>query len=129
MAHMAVRHRCDRGQGTVELALVLPVVVIAMLAVVQVGLIGRDQLLVWHAARESARAAAVEPDRQAARRAAVNATSGLEASRLDVSLSGGTAAGEFVTATVRYRSRTEVPIVGRFVDDVDMSADVTMRVE
>ena len=45
-----------------ELALVLPLVVALLLAVVQVGLIVRDQVLVVHAAREAAREAAVDPD-------------------------------------------------------------------
>ena len=122
------RQGAERGQGTVEVALALPVVVVMMLAVVQVGLVGRDQLLVWHAAREAARAAAVEPNPGAARSAAVGAA-GLQPGRLVVSLGGGTTAGDLVTATVRYRSPTEVPIVGRLIGDVDMSAAVTMRVE
>ncbi len=48
------------GQATVELVLVLPVVVLALLLVIQVGLIARAQVLVVNAAREGARAAAVE---------------------------------------------------------------------
>jgi Flp pilus assembly protein TadG len=119
----------DRGQGTVELALALPVLVMAMLAVVQVGLIGRDQLLVWHAARESARAAAVDPQQATARAAAVTATSALDPGRLVVTVGGGTTTGDLVTASVRYRSATEVPLVGRLIGDVDLSAEVTMRVE
>ncbi|MEA2885348.1 MAG: hypothetical protein QOH32_4614, partial [Bradyrhizobium sp.] len=33
-----IRRRCERGQATVEAALVLPLVVLLLLAVVQVGL-------------------------------------------------------------------------------------------
>src|SRR4029078_2878808 len=43
-----------RGQATVELALVLPLVVFALLAILQVGLVVRDQVAVVHAAREAA---------------------------------------------------------------------------
>ena len=53
------RARGSIGQSTVEFALVLPLVVLLVLFVVQGGLIVRDQLLVSHAAREAARAAAV----------------------------------------------------------------------
>ena len=53
------RAGADRGQSTVEFALVLPLVVMVLLLVVQVGLVVRDQVLVVHAAREAARAAAV----------------------------------------------------------------------
>ena len=50
-----------------ELALLLPVVLVLLLAVLQVGLLARDVVLVTHAAREAARAAATEPDLQVAR--------------------------------------------------------------
>src|SRR3954471_811626 len=55
------RH-AERGQATVEFAFVLPLVILAVLAVIQVGLVVRDQLGVVHAAREAARAASVDPD-------------------------------------------------------------------
>ena len=51
-------HKLGCLQATVELALVLPVVATLLLAVVQVGLVVRDQIRVTHAAREAARAAA-----------------------------------------------------------------------
>ena len=51
--------RDDRGQATVEVALMLPVLVILAMALVQVGLVARTTVLVHHAAREGARAAAV----------------------------------------------------------------------
>ena len=62
--------RCQRegGQATVEVALLLPLLALLLLAVVQVGLVVRDQVLVTHAAREAARAAAVDPQLEAARR-------------------------------------------------------------
>ena len=66
---MTHRPRGDRGQAMVETALVLPLVVLFLLAVVQVGLVVRAQVLVTHAAREAARAAAVDPDPAAAGRA------------------------------------------------------------
>ena len=119
----------ERGQSTIELALVLPVVVLSMLAIAQIGLIGRNYLLVWHSAREAARQAAVNPTTAAARAAALSATPGLEPARLAVSLDGGTESGQLVTATVSYRAPTDVPIVGLAVADVVLSAEVTMRVE
>ena len=45
----------ERGQATVEFALVLPLIVFALLAILQVGLVARDQIAVVHAAREAAR--------------------------------------------------------------------------
>jgi Flp pilus assembly protein TadG len=53
---------CERGQSTVELALVLPFIVALLTAIVVVGLVVRDQLAVWHAAAASARSASIYPD-------------------------------------------------------------------
>ena len=52
----------DRGSVAVEFALVLPLVLLALLAVVEVVVIARTQLEVAHAAREGAREAATTPD-------------------------------------------------------------------
>ena len=112
------RGRPDRGQASVELALALPFVVGALLLVVQVGLVVRAQVLVTHAAREAARAAAVgerapPPD-------------GLDPGRTTVAVAE---AGDHVRATVTYRTRTDIPLVGVVVPDVVLRGGATMRVE
>jgi Flp pilus assembly protein TadG len=122
--------RCQRedGQATVEVALLLPLLALLLLSVVQVGLVVRDQVLVTHAAREAARAAAVDPQAATAREAA-EAAARLEPDRLTVELSGSTAPGGRLTVTVRYRSPTTVPVVGALVGDRTLTAEATMRVE
>lgn len=124
--HKATRKQS--GQATVELALTLPIVVLFALIVVQAGLVAKDMLLVHHAAREAARAAAVDPT-QAAARAGASGGAALDPGRLSVALSGGTARGDRARATVSYSSPTDVPIVGRLVGDIPIRATVTMRVE
>lgn len=118
----------DRGQSSVEVALLLPFVALLLLAVVQVGLVARDQVLVVHAAREAARAAAVDAADGAARDAAASATD-LSPARLSVEVSGRGEAGTRVEVAVRYRSETAVPLVGRLVGDVELTGRATMRVE
>ena len=121
-------NRLERGQATVELALVLTVVVLLLMILIQAALVAKDQLLVQHAAREAARSAVVDPDAAVARRAAEGA-SNLDRHRLTVSLSGGGERGDRTTARVSYRSPTDVPLVGRLIGDVTVSGSVTMRVE
>jgi Flp pilus assembly protein TadG len=116
------------GQATVELALVLPLVVMLMLAVVQVALVARDAILVVHAAREAVREAAVTAASGAARRAA-EAGSGLSGPRLDVRVTKRESPGGQVAVEVRYRAATDVPLVGGLVPDVRLSAGAVMRVE
>lgn len=118
----------DRGQSSVEVALLLPFLALLLLAVVQVGLVVRDQVLVVHAAREAARAAAVDTADSAARDAAASAAD-LSPARLSVEVSGRGEAGTRVEVVVRYRSPTSVPLVGRLIGDAVLTARASMRVE
>lgn len=123
--------RAERGQAAVELALVLPLLAALALLLLQVALVVRDQVLVAHAAREAAREAAVTADPQAPRAAATAAAS-LDPDRLDVRVlpaGGARTVGGLVEAEVRYRSPTDVPLVGALVGDVRLAAKVAMRVE
>ncbi len=121
--------RCGKeaGQSTVEFALVLPVVVFVALIVVQAVVVGRDVLLVHHAAREAARAGAVDANGSSARRAAQGATS-LDPTRLTVTWQGSEP-GEHGKARVSYRVRTIVPLVGALVGDIELHSEVTARIE
>jgi len=115
----------DRGQATVEVALAFPVVVLMLLALVQVVLVVGDQIAVVQAAREGARAAAVTDGTAEDGITAARAATGLDAGRLAVQI----AMGSEVQATVRYRSPTDVPIVGRLLGDVALQARAVMRAE
>jgi Flp pilus assembly protein TadG len=122
------RAREDGGQASVELALVLPLVMVLLLAVAQFGLLVRDQILVVHAAREAAREAAVDPAADAPRRAAL-ASSTLAGDRLTVTSTGRGAPGSRVHVEVAYQASTSVPLVGAALRGVTVRASATMRVE
>ncbi len=114
----------DGGQATVEFALVLPLVVFALLSIIQVGLVVSDHITVVHAAREAARAAAVERDPEraviAARRVLRDAS---------VSVGARPAVGQAIAVDVQYRSRTNLPMVGLLFPDPMLHARAVMRVE
>ena len=118
----------ERGQSTVELALALPLVALSILLVVQIGLVVRDDLLVNHAAREAARAAAVSPDPAAPQRAG-RVAGPLDPNRLLVDVDRPGAPARSVRARVRYRCRTDVPLIGLLVPDLDLSAVAVMADE
>ncbi len=123
--------RREGGQGTVELALALPLVAALLVLVVQIGLLARDQLLVVHAAREAARAAAVAEsagDRgpAATRAAAASGAFAPDAASVSTEMLDG---GRKVRATVRHTNRTDLPLVGALLPDVDLEASAVMRVE
>lgn len=116
----------ERGQATVELALVLPVVVVLLLAVVQVGQVVRYRVVVVHTAREVARAAAVAPTPPTV--GDVGARHGLDPSRLRVSVAPPDATG-FVRVTVGYDIATDVALIGALVPDVGVEASAQMVAE
>ena len=114
----------ERGQATVEFALVLPLIVLAALAVIQVGLVVRDQMGVVHAAREAARAASVDRDGSAPVRAAHRTLPGAA-----VDVGARPRVGGEITVTVTYHAVTDLPIVGALFPDPDLHASASMRVE
>ena len=103
----------------------LPLVVFGLLAILQVGLVVRDQVAVVHAAREAARAASVDPDRPRA----VGAASVGCSSDAEVHVGARPAVGEPITVEVTYHDRTDVPLVGALFPDLDLHARAVMRVE
>lgn len=121
--------RGDQGQSTVEFALVLPLVVLVVLFIVQAGLVVRDQLLVSHAAREAARAAAVsDSDRPSAATMAARQAGNLDAERVSATTTMVDADAS-VRVLISYRSITGIPIIGSLVPDIDLESTVVMRVE
>jgi hypothetical protein len=116
--------RSDPGQATVELALVLPILVLFLLALVQTALVARDALLVQDAARAAVREASVDAGAGRVRDAARRTLGGVE---VEVHRTGGV--GDPVEVRVRYREHTNLPLVGPLFPDVTLRARATMRAE
>jgi Flp pilus assembly protein TadG len=120
--------RDETGQSTVELALCLPLVAIVLAMVVQVGVVARDHVRVWHAAREAARVAAVDADEASVTEAAESVglrpiTVSVEPDRID------RRQGEPVTVRVEYPPSIRVPVIGRLFEDLTLDAEASMRIE
>jgi hypothetical protein len=114
----------ERGQATVEFALILPMVVFLMLAILQTALIVRDYVGVVHAAREAVRAVSVDRDpaaaTTAARRVLADAT---------VVVGSRPTVGAPIRVEVRYVSHTDLPMVGLLFPDPVLHATAVMRTE
>ncbi len=123
----------DEGQAATEVALVLPLVVALLLVVVQVTLVARDQIMVVHAAREAARHAAVGASPADVREAAARAAGvKVQSITAEVSAPGGAGpagSGETVVVQVRFRSLTDVALVGPLLPDPVLWAKAAMRLE
>ena len=114
----------ERGQATVEFALILPMVVFLLLAILQTALIVRDYVGVVHAAREAARAASVDRDPDAATTAARRVLRGA-----NVDVGSRPAIGGPIRVEVRYVSHTDLPLVGLLFPDPVLHATAVMRTE
>jgi hypothetical protein len=114
----------ERGQAVVELALVLPLVVLFVLGALQVAVVARDQLAIELVAREAARAASVSADPSGAANAAAGRVTDL--APIDVSV---TVSGEVVSVRVRYVNHTDIALVGTAIGDVTLQATASMAWE
>src|SRR5690349_2880636 len=118
------RRRRERGQATVEFALVLPFLFLFMLGLVQLALLVRDQVLVVHAAREAAREASVGSGDARVRAAATTVLHDAH-----VTIGPRTEVGAPVEVQVTFVERAKVPIVDTFFPDRTLHASAVMRVE
>jgi len=122
----------ERASAAVEFALVLPLILIMSLALVQVGLLVKDQLVVLGASRAGAREAAVTSDDQRATQSALDTASagGLDTSRIQVTIDRQGGTGTAVAVTLNYTDPVVVPLVEwLFPAAVSLAATVTMRQE
>lgn len=123
------RPRRERGQGAVELALVLPLVVVVTLGVIGVGIVVRDRITLTHVAREAARTAVVDPTPAAVRGGAIGA-GGLDPSRLSVSVSTfGAGDRRMATVMLSYRPSDRLPLIGWVLGGVELTEQLTVGVE
>ena len=113
-----------------EFALVLPLILVIALALVQVGLLVRDRLLVEAAARAGARTAALQPDPGVVHDDALAAAPALDPAGLEVAVHRTGTQGDPVTVTVAYTAAIKVPLVSwLFGPGVTMGASATDRQE
>ncbi len=116
----------EAGQSTVELAMILPAVVLLLLAVVQVTVLVRDQLELVRVAGVGARAAALDHDTAAIGRALVAV--GIDPGDLRFDLDGAGTPGSISTLQVSRRA-TRVPLVGGVLGDLELKERLSFRVE
>lgn len=116
----------SRGSAVVEFALVIPVIILVLFAVVEVVVVGRTQLELANAAREGARHAATVVDPSEAV-AAARAALGRTGARATVSVTRPHVVGRQAQVTVRLRHRLASPLFGGI--PIELRARAVMRVE
>lgn len=112
----------DRGQATVEFALVLPIVAVTLVLVVQLVVVLTDRIRLAHAIRDATRAAAVSDEPERAARGAMRRH--FPDVIVDVAFDG-----DLVTVTAWVDSVTDLPVVGSLLPDVTLRDRLTMMHE
>lgn len=123
-----------RGQALVETALVLPVILLLLMAIIDFGLLFNNYIVLSNASREGARQAAVgATDAQIV--ATIDSLTGtLDDSKRSVSISPALSLrkhGVQVTVTVHYESELVTPVIRVFFPGgkADLNVQTVMRVE
>lgn len=116
----------EAGGAVIEFALVLPVVIFVLFAVVEVAVVARTQLELTNAAREGAREAATVVD-PASAVAAVRSSLGSLGPRVVVSVRRPHVVGRRAEVTVRLRHRLAAPLFGGV--PIELRSRAAMRVE
>jgi Flp pilus assembly protein TadG len=116
--------RLDRGQATVEFALTIPVLVIALLGAIQVFVILVDRIHLVHVTRDAARAASVGDDPRSAAEMVIDRSFPDREISLTVSTSD-----DVVTVEMVLSNPTDVPIIGRFLPEVELRESLSMLAE
>lgn len=118
----------QRGQASVELALCLPLALLVLAALLELGIFVTEQVRLWHAAREAARVAVVDPSPEAPRTAAERV--GL--APLELSITPDLAdrrQGDPLTVSLTYRHDGKVPLLEKLFEAMPIEAQATMRIE
>jgi len=123
----------NRGQSIVELAILLPVLVMIMLGILQLGLVFNAYTMISNGAREGARTASVGGDDVAVLAATGNNTTSLDQANLTVNITpsaGSRTSGNAVVVNLSYDVDVIVPLIGGIIGDpIQLNASSTMRVE
>ena len=124
------RRRAERGSAAVEFALLLPILLLVLLALVQVGALARDQLVLTQASRAGAREAAVNGSVDAVQEVVRSAAAGLDAERVEIDVLWSGARGTPVTVSLTYEVPVVSPLAGWLLPQtVSLRSSATMRQE
>jgi hypothetical protein len=120
----------ERGSAAVEFALLLPILLLLLVALVEVGVIARDSLVLTQASRAGAREAAVQGTMEAVDEAVRAAAVGLDPDRISVVATWSGARGAPVTVDVAYEAPVASLLAGWLLPaSVSLRASATMRQE
>lgn len=120
----------SRGQAIVELAILLPVLLLILLGILEFGRVFSSYMIITHASREGARVGAVGGSDLDVQNTVSNNTATLDSTNMTVTILDGGNRGEPFTVKVGYDIKLVTPLIGVIVGDpLHMEAETSMRIE
>jgi Flp pilus assembly protein TadG len=123
-----------RGQAIVEMAIIVPILVLLLAAIFDIGRVMHDALTITYAAREGARAAAVGKDDANILARIYAASPSIDPSTMAVDIVPATQAArqpdQQVTVTINHDVTITTPLISAIVPNpFPLTATAVMRVE
>lgn len=122
----------EQGQSLVELAVVLPVLLLILFGIIEFGRVFGAYLTLTSASREAARAGVVGAT-NAQMETLVGSKAGLDWNNLTITITPPPSSrkrGEELTVRLDYEVQIFTPIIGDLVgNSVSLTAETTMRIE
>jgi Flp pilus assembly protein TadG len=120
----------QKGQSLVEFALIVPVILLLLFGMFDIGRVLFSAVALEQAAREGARVASVGKTNAEVIASITSATTGLDSSRVSVSIStGARTSGENIEINLSYPVSMINPLMRTFQNSFTISSKSVMRVE
>lgn len=119
----------ERGQSTVEFALVLPLVALSLLMIVQVALLATTKVATVHTARDVARAIAIDPDAHVDQWASTQNASNPSGVLISVELVSPADGAPLVCVTVIDQDPAAFPLFASVLDRIEVGSTAKMLME
>jgi Flp pilus assembly protein TadG len=124
---------CDRGQAVTELALVLPILLLMLLGIVELGRLFHAYLVVQEAARDAVRYVSVAQSDAQVEQVILQNTASLQSAQVTYEITpqpSGRRSGEPVSVTVQYPVQLITPVLSSLLPNpYVVSSTMTMRKE
>lgn len=126
-------YRKKTGQSLVETAILLPLVLLLLMAIIDFGFLFNNYIVISNASREAARKGSLGGTDAEITQLIQNYTSTLDSSRLTIDIYPAQSQrfhGSEIKITLRYNNRLITPVIGSLLgNDIPLQGQVIMRVE
>jgi len=126
-----MKRKNEKGQSLVEFALVVPLVLMILMAVIEFGFMFNAYITISNASREGARLGALGNDNYAIETRVITVSPILDAANINVTITPNTRSrGDMITVQVNYDYVLLTPIISNILSPlINIEAETIMRVE